>query len=110
MRTFKEPSNWLKLGRNMDEDDWFTSKIRTVRFEPLFEEQIRKLGIAPERLEEALAGLDFALARHPEIFPKVPGTGFSIAKLNVYGDTPELRVFFKYNAVEVMVICVEFAE
>lgn len=94
----------------MDENDWFTSKVRTVRLEPLFEQQIANLGIAPERLDEAIRGLDFSLARHPEIFPKAPGTPFSIAKLVVYGDTPDLRVFFTYNAVEVALVCVEFAE
>jgi hypothetical protein len=64
----------------------------------------------PELLDDAMRGLDFALARNPDIFPKVPGTPFSIAKLVVYGDTPDLRVFFTYNAVEVALVCVEFAE
>lgn len=94
----------------MDENEWFTSEVRVVRYEPKFEEQIASLGISPERLDDAMRGLDFALARHPEIFSKAPGTPFSIAKLVVYGDTPDLRVFFTYNAVEVALICVEFAE
>ena len=94
----------------MGENDWFTSPIRTIRLEPLFEHQIRNLGIAAERLDYALVGLGESLARHPEIFPKVPATPFSRATLNVYGGLPSLRVFFTYNAVEVALVCVEFTE
>jgi hypothetical protein len=94
----------------MEENDWFTSKVRVVRFEPVFEDQIASLGISSERLDDAMRGLDFALARHPEIFPKAVGTPFSIAKLLIYGDVPPLRVFFTYNAVEVVLVCVEFSE
>ena len=47
----------------MGENDWFTSELRDVRREPLFLEQIAALGITSQRLEEALAGLDYALSK-----------------------------------------------
>ena len=49
-------------------------------------------------------------AKHPEIFPGARGTPFSFARLVVYSDAPALRVFFTYDATEVRLICVEFAE
>jgi hypothetical protein len=93
-----------------DEEDWFTSNARQVRFEPLFDEQLKGLGVDPEWLDDAMVGLDLALAKHPEIFPKAPGTQLSCAKLVVYKNAPALRVFFKYDATTVTIICVEFAE
>jgi hypothetical protein len=94
----------------MPDDDWFTSNARHVRFEPLFDEQLKALGVDPQWLDDATVGLDLALAKHPEIFPKVPGTNLRCAKLVIYDDAPALRVFFTYDATEVRVICVEFAE
>lgn len=93
----------------MEENDWFTSALRDVRREPLFLEQIDALGITSQRLEEALAGMDYALSRQPEAFPKVPHTSFSRALLHIEG-LPALRVFFTYDAVLVRLISVEFAE
>jgi hypothetical protein len=89
------------------DDDWFTSNARSVRFEHLFDEQLKVLGVDPEWLDDAMVGLDLALAKHPEIFPMVPGTNLSCAKLVVYKNAPPLRVFFTYDATEVRVICVE---
>lgn len=94
----------------MAEDDWFTSDARHVRYEHLFDEQIKQLGVDPAWLDDAMVGLDLALAKHPEIFPKVPGTQLSCAKLVLYKNAPALRVFFNYDATVVKVICVEFAE
>lgn len=93
----------------MEEHDWFTSPLREVRREPLFLEQIASLGIDSRKLEEALAGLDYALSKRPEVFPEVPFTPFSRALLYIQ-DLPPLRVFFTYDAVQVRLICVEFAE
>jgi hypothetical protein len=94
----------------MEGDDWFGSNARHVRFEPLFEEQLKGLGVDTEWLDNAVRGLDSALAKQPGIFPKAPGTPFSCARLVVYKDAPALRVFFTYDAMEVRLICVEFAE
>jgi hypothetical protein len=93
----------------MSEPDWFTSPLREVRREPLFLEQIAALGIDSRRLEEALAGLDYALSKRPEVFPQAPLTPFSRALLYIEG-LPPLRVFFTYDAVQVKLICVEFTE
>jgi hypothetical protein len=93
----------------MGEPDWFTSAMREVRREPLFLEQIAALGIDQRSLEEALAGLDYALSKRPEVFPQAPFTPFSRALLYI-GDLPPLRVFFVYDAVLVKLVCVEFTE
>ena len=93
----------------MAENDWFTSPLRDVRREPLFLDQIAALGIDSRKLEDALAGLDYALSKRPEVFPKVPFAPFSRALLYIEG-LPPLRVFFTYDAVLVKLICVEFAE
>ena len=94
----------------MEDDEWFTSNARQVRSEPLYQEQLNGLGIDPQRLDDVIRGLDISLARHPEIFPKAAGTPFSFARLVVYRNTPALRVYFTYDATEVRLICVEFAE
>lgn len=59
---------------------------------------------------DALNGLDAAVSKHPEIFPKAKGTPFSCAPLVIYKDAPALRVFFTYDSVEVRIVCVEFDE
>jgi hypothetical protein len=93
----------------MEENDWFASPLREVRREPLFLDQVASLGIDSRKLEEALAGLDYALSKRPEVFPKVPFTSFSRALLYIH-NLPPLRVFFTYDAVQVRLICVEFTE
>jgi hypothetical protein len=93
----------------MNEPDWLTSPLRDVRREPLFLDQIASLGIDSRRLEDALAGLDYALSKRPEVFPQAPLTPFSRALLYIE-DFPPLRVFFTYDAVQVKLICVEFTE
>ncbi len=95
---------------SMEEDEWFASNARQIRQEPLFENQLNGLGVNVEWLDDAIRGLDTAVSKHPEIFPKAPGTPFSVARLVVYGDAPALRVYFTYDATEVRLICVEFAE
>jgi hypothetical protein len=92
------------------EDDWFTSRERIVRYEPLFDEQVEQLGVQAQRLDDAIRGLEEALSRHPEIFPKVGGTPFSMARLLVYNDAPPLRVYFTYDATTVRVMCMDFCD
>jgi hypothetical protein len=91
-----------------DEGGWFFSARRTVAFEPLFDEQIKVLGVDPQWLDDAIRGLDEAIPRHPEIFPHAPGTRVSCARLIVYKDAPALPVFFTYDATTVKVLSVEF--
>jgi hypothetical protein len=94
----------------MEGPDWFTSPLREVRCEPLFLEQIDALGIDPEKLDEALSALDYVLSKRPEVFPSIPFTPFSRALVYIYQDAPPLRVFFTYDAVQVKLVSVEFAE
>ena len=66
---------------------------RTIRQEPKFNEQLAA-----------------ALSRHPEQFPRVPGTQISIIKTPVYPNAPSLRIFFTYSEEEVHLLVVEFCE
>jgi hypothetical protein len=88
--------------------EWFFSARRDVRFEPLFDEQLKGLAVDPQWLDAAISGLDESISRHPEIFPKAPGTNISCARLIVYKDAPALRVFFTYDTTVVRVLSVEF--
>ena len=83
---------------------------RTIRQEPKFNEQLETLGISHHRLDEVLEGVAFALSRHPEVFPRVPGTQLSMVKTPVYPEAPSLRIFFTYTDDEVHLLMVEFCE
>lgn len=89
---------------------WPFKKLRTVREEPKFTEQLQALAADHKRLDDVLSALYFELAREPEIFPTVPGTSLSVAKTAVYPDAPALRIFFTYTDTEVHLMHVEFAE
>lgn len=89
---------------------WPFKKLRTVREEPKFHEQLEGLAASHRRLEDVLGALYFSLARQPEAFPRIPGTGLSVAKTAVYPDAPALRIFFTYSDTEVHILAVEFAE
>lgn len=91
-------------------EDWFTSPLRTVIREPVFQQQLDGLAISHKRIEEVLSGIEYGLAKHPEKFEKVAGTQFSMAKTNFYRGAPSIRILFKYNATEVHLIAIEFAE
>jgi len=83
---------------------------RTIRQEPKFNEQLAALGVSHKRLDEVMEGVSFALSRHPEQFPRVPGTQISIIKTPVYPNAPSLRIFFTYSEEEVHLLVVEFCE
>ena|ERR1017187_8420091 len=91
-------------------EDWFTSPIRTVVREHLFQKQLEGLAVSHRRIEEALSGIEYGVARHPELFGKIPGSGDSMVTTYVYRDAPALRILFTYTPTEVHLLAIEFAE
>jgi hypothetical protein len=91
-------------------EDWFTSPIRTIIREHLFQRQLEGLALEHRRIEEVLAGIEYGLAKHPEMFEKIPDTRDSIVTTYFYPDAPAIRILFSYNAVEVHLEAIEFAE
>jgi hypothetical protein len=91
-------------------EEWFTSPIRTIVREHLFQEQLEGLALDHPRIEEVLAGIEYGLAKHPELFEKVPGSRNSMVTTYVYPDAPAIRILFTYSATEVHLLAVEFAE
>jgi hypothetical protein len=89
---------------------WPFKKLRTVREESKFREQIEAMAVGHERLDDVLAAPYFSLARQPEIYPTIPATSLSLAKTAVYPNAPALRIFFTYNDTEVHPLVIEFAE
>ncbi len=81
--------------------DGKTSKVRTSvianRKKKTLQSEVREHvqagSVDPQWFDDAMVGLDLALAKLPEIFPKAPGTNLSCAKLVVYKNAPALRAF-----------------
>ena|SRR5216683_4058673 len=97
----KEPEN---------SEDWFTSPVRLIIKEQLFDQQLSALAISHRRIEAVLAGIRHSLQKAPEQYEKAPGTEYSVAKTNVYRNAPGIRIFFTYTATEVHLESIEFAE
>ena len=74
-------------------EEWFTSPIRTIIKERLFEEQLAALAISHRRVEEILSGIEYGLAKHPEMFPKIPGSGDSMATTYFYPMRPHFAFY-----------------
>jgi len=91
-------------------EEWFTSPIRTIIREPLFQQQLEQLALDHRRIEEVLAGIEYGLGKHPEMFAKIPGTRDCMVKTYFYPDAPAIRILFTYTAVEVHLEAIEFAE
>jgi len=91
-------------------EDWFTSPIRTIIREHLFQQQLEGLALEHRRIEEVLAGIEYGIAKHPEMFEKIPGTRDCMVTTYCYPDAPAIRILFTYNAVEVHLEAIEFAE
>jgi hypothetical protein len=75
----------------------FFPRIRTVRTEPHFDEQLSSLGIDVESWVEVFGGLEFVIARNPELFPEIDGTHFHVATIDPFKDLPELSVLYTHD-------------
>jgi hypothetical protein len=75
----------------------FFPRLRTVRSEPHFDEQLTALGIDLETWIEISSGLEFVLARDPELFPEIDGTHFHVATIEPFRDLPALSVLYTHD-------------
>jgi hypothetical protein len=91
-------------------EEWFTSPIRTIVREHLFDRQLEGLALDHPRIEEVLAGIEYGLAKHPDLFEKIPGGNDCMVTTYFYHDAPAIRILFTYTATEVHLEAVEFAE
>ena len=91
-------------------EDWFTSPIRTVIMDHLFQQQLDGLGINHRRIDQVMSGIEYGLAKHPEMFAKIPGTQDCMVTTYFYPNAPAIRILFTYTATEVHLLAAEFAE
>lgn len=85
--------------------------MRQIIEDQLYADQIRKLGISWERLDEALMSLYPALRGSPELFPIVPGTkNLHRLKLVGFPGVPPLTIFFILSATEVVIKTAELID
>jgi hypothetical protein len=75
----------------------FFPRIRTVRCEPHFDQQLVALAIDLETWLEVSSGLEFVLARNPELFPQIEGTHFHVASIEPFRDLPDLSVLYTHD-------------
>jgi hypothetical protein len=68
------------------------------------------LALEHRRIDEVLAGIEYGLAKHPEMFEKIPDSGDCMVTTNFYPDAPAIRILFTYTATEVHLDAIEFAE
>jgi hypothetical protein len=83
---------------------------RTVVYDPAFEEEIIRLCIEYKRLDEALAGLEWALSNSPESFAQLYGSKLRMARIRKAPGVPEMRVWFTFDETQVTVVFAEAVE
>jgi hypothetical protein len=89
---------------------WFTSPMRVIVREPLYEKQLRGLAMVHKRIGEVLAGLEPGLAAYPEFFHPIPGEEYCVALTHPYPTAPALRILFTYTATEMRLHAIEFSK
>ena len=85
-------------------------RLRTIRQEPRFNEQLEGLGVEHKRLDDVLGGVHFAVSHSPEKYPSAPGTTLRVLKTVTYPSAPSIRIFFTFDDNEVHLLHVEFCE
>ena len=86
---------------------------RTVIYEHAPDKEIARLSSKYKRLEEAQAGLEWALSNEPEIFPSLPYGGkqeLRMATIDYLPDVPKMRIWFTFTDQIVRVLSVETLE
>jgi hypothetical protein len=71
--------------------------MRTIIEEDSFRQSLKKLGISPKRLDELVEGVIFAVAKSPETFPEVPGTGIHRLQILPFPGMKRLNVWFTFE-------------
>jgi hypothetical protein len=69
----------------------------------------KKVILQPDvkKLDAALEGVTFAIARRPDKFPKDKTTGIQIAKTRNVPDNPPLTIYFKVNETVIDLLDIE---
>ena len=76
-----------------------------------FSSQAHAIASDAKRLDRVLFATTWALSRHPEHFPKVPGTRTLHRVLtDPFPDMPILRIWYSFNEQQVMLHSIEFAD
>ena len=88
---------------------WFTSPIRTIVREHLFQEQLEGLAISHKRIEQVLAGIEDSIGKYPEFFHPIPGEPYCVALTYPYPNAPAVRILFTYTPTEVRLKAIEFS-
>src|ERR1700730_10873775 len=91
-------------------EDWFTSPIRTIVREPLFQRQLEEMGINHRRIDHVMSGIEYGLAKHPEMFEKIPGGRDCMITTNFYPNAPAIRLLSPYSPPELHLESIEVAE
>jgi hypothetical protein len=56
-----------------------------------------------------MEAIGFALARTPDMFPRVAGTDLSAITVKLYNDTPSVRFLYVYDDERVTLVAIDFA-
>lgn len=71
---------------------------RTLIHESTYTRALEELGHDLQRLDDALVGVEWALATNPEVYDVIRGTADTrIVKTDALGGLPPLRVWFRLD-------------
>jgi hypothetical protein len=84
--------------------------MRTIREEPAFRDQLQKLGVSPQRMDELLEGMSLTVATHPEIFQQVPGKELRRFRVIPFPGMPRMNVWFRYDEQYVDLVEIDVLE
>ena len=90
------------------EHGYASGYLRDIVEEPLFAEQLEKLGVSFARRDEIMEAVSFSLARAPELFPRIEGTCLSALTVKFYDNMPSVRFLFTYNEDRVRLVAIDF--
>ena len=82
---------------------------RSIVYYPAFDEEIERLGMDFQRLDDALAGTEWALSNRPEAYQQVYGSKLRMAKIS--GPSAQnLRIWFTFDDTTVTIVSVELSQ
>jgi hypothetical protein len=84
--------------------------LREIREEPRFTEQLNRLGIDLAYWDEIFQGLQFVLARRPDLFHKLKSSPLRVAVVECYKNLPALHVLFAYDDEHVYLLDVYLSD
>lgn len=83
-----------------------TRVLRTIVESKLYESQRHALDLDARRLDEALLGTTWALARDPEIGSETDVPGIRALGIRAVGGLPELLIFYTWNETTVVLLSI----